>query len=96
LTEAAKLVHDAVEFQCLGQAFHYARKYPHIDFSDYKKEVESIRNARMKQDADALLEKWSRWEEGQGKTKFIFVIGKPDVRYASPPLLTLSRWPWRR
>ena len=78
-TEAAKIVNDAVNYQRLQKAFHYARQYPDLDFSEDKRGVESIRNARMKQDADALLEKWSHWEEGQGKTKFIFVTGKSDV-----------------
>ncbi|KAJ6439125.1 recQ family helicase [Purpureocillium lavendulum] len=75
-TESANLVHDVDKLQRLDRAFKYARRYPRLDFSDFKKDAGAIQNKQMFDDAQGVLQRWNAWEGSSRKHKFIFVIGE--------------------
>ncbi|KAJ4422988.1 hypothetical protein N0V82_002382 [Gnomoniopsis sp. IMI 355080] len=76
----AKVVNQVDLLEAMHQALQYTKRYPHLDFSDFKSHRDDIHDPWLALQADEVLRQWAAFDlRKKSSLIVIFVIGGPGV-----------------
>lgn len=76
----SKVVNQVDLLEAMHQAFQYTKRYPHLDFSDFKSHRNDINDPWLALQADEVLRQWAAFDlRKKSDLIVIFVIGGPGV-----------------
>ncbi|RSL61557.1 hypothetical protein CEP51_013617 [Fusarium floridanum] len=79
-TPEARLVKDVDKYQRLKRAFKYQQRYPGLDFTGFRQDLDLINDPELKSEAGGIIDNWNKWEaRRRSHPLIIFVIGPPGV-----------------
>ncbi|RSL82296.1 hypothetical protein CEP52_016996 [Fusarium oligoseptatum] len=76
-TPEARLVKDVDKYQRLKRAFKYQQRYPGLDFTGFRQDLNLINDPELKSEASGIIDNWNKWEaRRRSHPLIIFVIGQ--------------------